>query len=665
MKKVFTIVFLIGYVCSLNAQTDYFMRYRNTLNIKNIPANPKDLNSFSFLDLGSWFGFALPKDDSPEYLGSFIGPYSASDGQWISKSLVRPVIKDVKTGYTYNFSRAKIVDNSFYPGTLVQRYILDNLYVELQLIFISNRTAAIRIGLRSMDDSNPVVSLSWKGETIGEAKIVKGAIDGVEINLDKSPRKFFVHWGLEQNGKLSVTTGSYLYECPDNFTLDRTNLASAFFFVSQSQNGRETGEAYALANEFISYPKKFYDFNRARWNGYLNKVLATNENWGDETEYRTAAVKCLLTLIGNWKSPMGDLKHDGIVPSYSHNYFTGFWAWDSWKHSAALANIDPVLAKNQMRAMFDFQNSKGMIPDCVFIDSTQNNWLDTKPPLAAWAVWNIYDADKDLSFIKEFYPKLVKYHKWWYAERDHDKNGLCEYGATKDSLIAALWESGMDNAIRFDAAKLLKNNNDAYSLNQESVDLNSYLYAEKLYLSKIAEALGLKDEAEKFIKDAGDLKTKIQESFYDKKAGYFFDISIDRKKPVNVYGPEGWIPLWANAATNEQAFAVQKVILSGDKFHTTVPFPTVAADTKEIDTEGYWRGPVWLDQANFGIVGLRNYGFTRDARRLTERIFDKLEGYINSDLPIRENYNPLTGKGLKANNFSWSAAHLLMMWWGK
>jgi putative isomerase len=315
--------------------------------------------------------------------------------------------------------------------------------------------------------------------------------------------------------------------------------------------------------------------------------------------------------------------------------------------------------------MFDFQNSKGMIPDCVFIDSTKNNWLDSKPPLAAWAAWKIYEETKDKSFLKELYPKLVKYHKWWYDERDHNKNGLCEYGATQDNKGASLWESGMDNAIRFDDIKLLKNKDGAYSMDQESVDLNSYLYAEKNYLAKIAEVLELKEEAALYTKDAGELKTKIQDTFYDKTKGYFFDSKLEPKRLLDVYGPEGWIPLWANAATPAQAESVRRAILDGGKFDTKVPFPTVSADNPKLDVKGYWRGSVWLDQSYFAIVGLRNYNFTRNARRYTERTFDKIEGFVNSNKPIRENYNPLTGEGLEATNFSWSAAHLLLLWWGK
>lgn len=34
---------------------------------------------------------------------------------------------------------------------------------------------------------------------------------------------------------------------------------------------------------------------------------------------------------------------------------------------------------------------------------------------------------------------------------------------------------------------------------------------------------------------------------------------------------------------------------------------------------------------------------------------------MNADGPIRENYDPMTGKGLKVNHFSWPAAHLLLL----
>ena len=149
------------------------------------------------------------------------------------------------------------------------------------------------------------------------------------------------------------------------------------------------------------------------------------------------------------------------------------------------------MAKDQIRAIYDFQLDNGFIVDCIYRDTTieKHNYRNTKPPLSAWAVWNIYKHDGDIDFVREMYPKIVKQHHWWYKFRDYDKDGVCEYGSSDGTLVAAKWESGMDNAVRFDKSKMVKSAQTVFSLNQESVDLNAYLYAEKLYLAKMAKVV--------------------------------------------------------------------------------------------------------------------------------------------------------------------------------
>ncbi len=105
-------------------------------------------------------------------------------------------------------------------------------------------------------------------------------------------------------------------------------------------------------------------------------------------------------------------------------------------------------------------------------------------------------------------------------------------------------------------------------------------------------------------------------------------------------------------------------MLDTSKFATYIPFPTVARDDPEF-SKGYWRGTVWLDQVYFAIRGLENYGYRKEAVVFTENVFERLEGLKNSGEPIRENYWPLDGKGMRVNHFSWSAAHLLLLYLGK
>ena len=97
------------------------------------------------------------------------------------------------------------------------------------------------------------------------------------------------------------------------------------------------------------------------------------------------------------------------------------------------------------------------------------------------------------------------------------------------------------------------------------------------------------------------------------------------------------------------------------KFATYIPFPTIAADNPKYDANGYWRGPIWLDQTYYAIEAFRNYGEPRKADGYTRRVFDRLQG-LSGDAPIYENYDTFTGRPLQASHFSWSAAHLLLLY---
>jgi putative isomerase len=398
-------------------------------------------------------------------------------------------------------------------------------------------------------------------------------------------------------------------------------------------------------------------------NNQLKALIDNRKPQFQENKYAEVLAKAHLTLQNNWRIPAGEIEHEGLFPSYHYKWFNGFWSWDSWKHAVGLSYYDLRLAKEQVKLMFKFQNDDGFVADCVYRDTTieAHNYRDTKPPLSAWAVAKIYEKDKDLEFVKYMYPKLKKYHYWWYNKRDHDQDGLCEYGSTDGSLIAAKWESGMDNAIRFDDSKILKNEEGAYSLDQESVDLNAYLYVEKLFLSQLAEALNLND-ASQYKSEAEGLKVKIQTQFYDGNDGWFYDTNLDGTQFIKGEGSEGWTALWASAATQKQAEAVKNKMMNPNKFFTKVPFQTMSADHEKFDPlKGYWRGPNWLDQAYFGVKGLRNYGFNKEADKATIQIIEGAEGLLGKGKSIRENYHPLTGEGLHAQNFSWSAAHVILL----
>lgn len=102
-------------------------------------------------------------------------------------------------------------------------------------------------------------------------------------------------------------------------------------------------------------------------------------------------------------------------------------------------------------------------------------------------------------------------------------------------------------------------------------------------------------------------------------------------------------------------------MLDPKRFATPMPLPTLAADDARFSPiKGYWRGPLWLDQARFGVEALRRYGHVAEADALSARLLLAADG-LAAQAPMYENYDPTTGKGYQARNFSWSAASYLWL----
>lgn len=634
---------------------------KNLLNYIGTPTSNFDKDLLMFSDQGAWFAYSIPENNN-QY--GFSGPFlmTQDNGIWSSPAIIQLELLQNEKPLTFT-SHASLSSLGFLEFTNAS----NKLEVTQRLFYSSPNTAAIKISIKNIS-----------GEPQNLVPILKGRLSPESLSFEQKENYIRVNTSVNNSfGALKFPKSNDLQSevdeksfrlgyptlelAPEN-SFELVYTQSFYFPTEESEESLET-KMNAADDLEQSFSEDFAARNLEKEQILNSLTSKMAQNWQGE-EYRELVAKLVLTLQNNWRGPAGNLKHAGLFPSYHYKWFQGFWAWDSWKHAAALALYDPQLAKDQVRAMYDYVEDDGFIPDVVYRDNIieENNYRDTKPPLSAWAVWKIYEADGDKTFLKELFPKLQKQHRWWYTFRDHDLDGLAEYGSTDGTLIAAKWESGMDNGVRFDQSSLLKNGKNAYSLNQESVDLNAYLYAEKEYLAKIASVLGLNDEKRQFLNSAATLKIKIQDQFFDEKTGWFYDTSLDGTEVIKVRGSEGWIPLFTEAATPEQAARMKEIMMDPKHFNLKVPLQTLDAEHPAFEPDGgYWRGPNWLDQAYFGIVGLQNYGYETEANELAHKLLHNAEGVLMSDKAIRENYNPLTGEGLEAQNFSWSAGHLLML----
>lgn len=759
-----------------------------------------------FFDLGAWHGYLLPQR-TQDY-GAFTGPMLIMEeyGLYSATALDKLTIIDNDTAEPFVVIRDKSQVFSE-PGALHQSLILTNdngcrIKLDKSLYFATNRSALIKTNITNLCSKSLNLSVQWRGKLLdkwNDKQLLrdvfpqwKRTVSNVNHSVVFSFGKLRSQWALMTNSEakfhidrsviaqniIDKTQLSYVSQA--SITLLDNKISTIYTVQSYGLNDTENDEISRGVQAVLADPESYIIQTKKRWGKYLSRL---NLQHTSQANVRSLRVKATETLLGNWRSPSGAIKHSGVSPSTTARWFNGFWAWDSWKHAYALADIAPELAKDNIRAMFDYQISaddlvrpqdEGMVIDAIFVNKDHvrggdgGNWNErnSKPPLATWAVWKIYQSTGDLAFIEEMFPRLIKYHQWWYRNRDHNQNGLIEYGATlhsahnnhagelsfsveyqtsvlnkKNSLTKILdhcryqssryycfgdalyqqvltdgsynnidigaqhgagWESGMDNAARFGfisqrqmkeyaqshyrgnlkAARqdwqiqILPNHSPTdkllgFSINQESVELNSYLAMEKRLLSKMALLLNHNDSAKKLSDEYTKLTMRINQCFYDEKSGFYYDrqISLNASKTTDCSGklltkrgrgPEGWSPLWANIADNSKAKRVVSVMLKQDEFNTYIPLGTASQTNPAYHENIYWRGRVWLDQFYFGIKALRNYGYTKQADNLTNKLLTRAQGLL-SNQAIRENYNPKTGAVQGATNFSWSAAHLLML----
>ena len=817
-------------------------QYKNVINRQGNPQFLRDYDTYknlkynAFSDNGAWHGHLLPETN--EGYGAVGGVMQVTQeyAHYMSdQTFDKLTLTDSATGELIDLSLAEANIYST-PDSLVQELTTPTVKITMVLRFVTNRTSLLETRIRDLTGQERTLKASWQGSLLTQAissepeKSVDNKYPSYGRSITKTPsglsfnsNEMKNNWAIRndadaaflihRSSKTEDVIEGLKYTQATNIILKANKEIFLYTAYSYLHNAKEVSSESSKIVHILNEPTQYMNASKTRWAEYLKKGL-TNLN-ASEDQARVG-VKSIMTLNGNWRSSAGDIKFDTVTPSVTGRYFSGSltWPWDTWKQAYAMAHFNPNVAMDNIRTVFQFQvqendivrpQDKGYLLDVVSYTQSEarggagsENWNErnTKPSLAAWAVMEIYNAlihehqrPKDAQkWIDEMYPKLVAYHDWWLRNRDHNQNGVPEYGAAVDSAHntdkadgnrmyvkvttaedlltqfgtdasvvettgtektykvigvenyntildsvvysklhvgaqeAAGWESGMDNAARFgfiyedqlkayadkvyagdlttarkDWQVRFDENRDSitnellgFSMLQESVDQASYMYSDNRYLAEMArlisEGIEGKERAQEFRDGAEKIKEYINTCMFDDKTGFYYDIRmVDKNGVKSEYkkngitcaglplvergrGPEGWGALFNGAATQANADRVVQTMLSPNEFSTSdrfqgtgVSLPTASLSNPAYGSDIYWRGRVWLDQFYFGVQSMKAYGYGPEAIQMSHQLFQNAQGMVG-DGAIRENYNPETGAVQGASNFSWSSAHLYMLY---
>ncbi len=370
------------------------------------------------------------------------------------------------------------------------------------------------------------------------------------------------------------------------------------------------------------------------------------------------------------------------------------WLWDSCFHAIILRHFDLDAARAELRAVLSNPLADGLLPHIIYWkdDYRLTNWgrerrgdvinavwgVDgtsslTQPPIIAEAVRLVLTAEWHEAFAYEVYPRLKSYYEALLRERDIDNRGLLG--------IINPDESGEDNSPRFDDLLDLPHThtNDAHldrrlaliaknaECTFEERCMQQHFWVEDVPFNAIAavgldamvwlaERLNDTDSARFFFEKARTIRTSMRTHMLSEG---IFRTNAYRAGTYTPITAETWAlfaPLYAGVATDEEALTIiEEYLLNEEKFWTPYPIPSTSLADPCYQVDGFWRGPTWIAVNWFVFYGLRHYGCTLIADELMTRTAKLL-----AHSGFREQYDPVTGAGFGASQFTWGGLLLDM-----
>jgi hypothetical protein len=342
-------------------------------------------------------------------------------------------------------------------------------------------------------------------------------------------------------------------------------------------------------------------------------------------------------LMRNLRMPkVGPLTRSTIYSS--KGYLNGVWAWDNCFHALAVASADSALAWDQLMLFFDHQNALGMIPDRL--DDLFISYGFTKPPIYGWAIFKLVERlglKSCRPYLAALYDPLRRLTEWWYSLRDSDHDGLCEYRHGNDS--------GWDNATVFDQG-----------YPTEGADLAAFLTLQLEALAFIARDLGRPDEATLWASRAA--RQRYDLLVHSVRNGRFVSPLSGNHTVLESHSLLNRIPIiLGNRLPPDLRTHLVNDLRPGGPFLTTWGLASEAPSSAKYEADGYWRGPIWAPSTYLLVDGLIGLGERALAREIAERFCSlciQAGGFW-------ENFDALSGAGLRCQGVAWTAAAFLLL----
>jgi hypothetical protein len=302
------------------------------------------------------------------------------------------------------------------------------------------------------------------------------------------------------------------------------------------------------------------------------------------------------------------------------------WIWDTVFQVFAVLPRWPSIGLDAIRSVFSYQRPDGFIPHLMSPDSCSSL---VQPPILGWSLAEVAACGGEPDGVAELLDGNARFLRWIRAHRTK-ADGLPGWHVNPEMPWCRCDESGMDNSPRFD-----------HHEDVGCVDLASYLIHDIECMGRAGHAIGRSMDADL---DAyrRSLLQMVSQRFWSSEKAMFLDVDTETGKHIPVPGVHSFLPLFAGAASQQQADVLETLLLDPARFWTPTPLPSVSRDHPAYSRD-YWRGASWLNCIFMAVIGLRRYGKPDTANRLARAAVDQVAVWHDETGGIYECYDPEGG----------------------
>jgi glycogen debranching enzyme len=235
-------------------------------------------------------------------------------------------------------------------------------------------------------------------------------------------------------------------------------------------------------------------------------------------------------------------------------------------------------------------------------------------PLFLIRAADYYRWTADLRTLRWLRPALDAALGWIDHYGDRDGDGFVEYERrSPGGLQNQGWKDSHDSVVHADGSLA----EGPIAL----VEVQAYVYMAKLTVADVYDALGERERAARLRDEAGALRGRFNEAFWNPREGTFALALDGHKRQVASVGSNPGHCLYCGIADPDKAGAVVERLMAPDMF-CGWGVRTLSSECPAFNPMSYHNGSVWPHDNAIIAAGCKRYGHDEEVMRIASALFE-------------------------------------------